>query len=69
MIFVIEHEKDNIWQCETVYGVEDLDTSQYQPIKKIFLCENREEVAAVVKEIHRERFQPFNEAKYGKESS
>ena len=35
MIFVVEHEKDGIWQCETVYGVEDLDTTQYQPIKKI----------------------------------
>jgi hypothetical protein len=69
MIFVIEHEKDNIWQCETLYGVEDLDTSQYQPIKKIFLCENREEVAEVVKEIHRLRFEPHNKAKYGEENS
>lgn len=65
MIFVVEHEKDGIWQCETVYGVEDLDTSMYQPVKKIFLCENRDEVAAVVKEIHRERFEPHNRAKYG----
>jgi hypothetical protein len=48
-----------------VYGVEDLDTSQYQPVKKIFLCENREEVAEVIKEIHRLRFEPFNKEKYG----
>jgi len=69
MIFVVEHEHDGIWQCQSIYGVEDLDTSQYQPIKKIFLCETRDEVAEVVKEIHRERFGPQNEAKYGKESN
>lgn len=51
MIFVIEHERDGYPQVETVYGVEDLDTSQYQPIKKIFLCETRDEVAEVVKEL------------------
>ena len=33
-IFVVEHERDGAWQVETVI-CEDLDTSQYQPIKKI----------------------------------
>lgn len=56
MIFVVEHERDGVWQIEVVSGVEDLDTSQYQPIKKIFLCENSEESAAVVRELHDMRF-------------
>ena len=55
MIFVVEHEKDGIWQCETVYGVEDLDTSQYQPIKKIFLCETMDEAVAVSDDLHKQR--------------
>ncbi len=56
MIFVVEHEKDGIWQIEVVSGVEDLDTAMYQPIKKIFLCENSDESTAVVKELHDMRF-------------
>lgn len=66
MIFVVEHEKDNIWQVETIRGVEDLDTSQYQPVKKIFLCENDEEVSVVINEINKERFETHNREKYAK---
>ena len=32
-IFVVEHERDGVWQVETVI-CEDLDTSQYQPDRK-----------------------------------
>lgn len=46
MIFVIEHKRDNKWQVDTVI-CEDLDTTQYQPVQKIFLCENMEEAIAV----------------------
>ena len=53
-IFVVEHERDGAWQVETVI-CEDLDTAQYQPIKKIFLCETMDEVAAVNKELHNAR--------------
>lgn len=56
MIFVVEHERDGVWQVEVVSGVEDLDTFLYQPINKIFLCENSEESSAVVKELHDMRF-------------
>lgn len=56
MIFVVEHERGGPWQVEVVTGVEDLDTSMYQPIKKIFLCESFDESAAVVKELHNMRF-------------
>ena len=45
-IFVVEHFKDNAWQIETVI-CEDLDTSQYQPVQKIFLCETMDEARAV----------------------
>ena len=56
MIFVIEHEKNGVLQCEIVEGVEDLDTSSYQPVKKIFLCETQEEANAVMHELSDERF-------------
>ena len=53
-IFVVEHERDGVWQVETVI-CEDLDTSQYQPIKKIFVCESMDEVTEVNNELHKER--------------
>ena len=65
MIFVVEHERGGIWQIEVVSGVEDLDTSQYQPIKKIFLCENADESAAVIRELHEQRFNKGESEKYG----
>ena len=53
-IFVVEHNKDGAWQVETII-CEDLDTSQYQPIQKIFVCENMDEARAVSDELHNER--------------
>ena len=53
-IFVVEHFKDSAWQIETVI-CEDLDTSQYQPVQKIFLCETMDEARAVSDELHNER--------------
>ena len=53
-IFVVEHFKDSVWQVETVI-CEDLDTSQYQPIQKIFVCETMDEARAVSDELHDER--------------
>ena len=53
-IFVVEHFKDNAWQVETVI-CEDLDTSQYQPIQKIFVCETMDEARVVSDELHDER--------------
>lgn len=54
MIFVIEHKRDNIWQVEIV-TCEDLDTSQYQPVQKIFLCDNHEEAMMVYENLHDQR--------------
>ena len=53
-IFVVEHYKDDTWQVETII-CEDLDTSQYQPVQKIFLCETLDEARAVSDELHNER--------------
>lgn len=53
-IFVVEHNKDGAWQIETII-CEDLDTSQYQPIQKIFVCETMDEARAVSDELHNER--------------
>lgn len=54
MIFVIEHKRDGAWQVDTVI-CEDLDTSQYQPVQKIFLCETMDEAVAVNDELHAQR--------------
>jgi hypothetical protein len=53
-IFVVEHNKDGAWQVETII-CEDLDTSQYQPIQKIFVCESMDEARVVSDELHNER--------------
>jgi len=53
-IFVVEHKRDGAWQVETII-CEDLDTSQYQPIQKIFVCETMDEARAVSDELHNER--------------
>lgn len=54
MIFVIEHNRDNVWQVDTVI-CEDLDTSQYQPVQKIFLCETMDEAVIVSDDLHKQR--------------
>ena len=54
MIFVIEHGSNNAWNVETVI-CEDLDTSQYQPVQKIFLCETMDEAVAVSDDLHKQR--------------
>ena len=55
-IFVVEHKRDGAWQVETVI-CEDLDTSQYQPIQKIFVCEDMGEARAVSDELHQQRLE------------
>jgi hypothetical protein len=57
MHFVIEHEKDGPWQLQILLDKEEIDTTQFEPIKKIFFCENMQEVDMVVTEIKRARFQ------------
>lgn len=54
MIFVIEHNRDGAWGVDTVI-CEDLDTSQYQPVQKIFLCETMDEAVTVSDDLHKQR--------------
>jgi len=57
MIFVIEHEKDGVWQLQTLVDVDEINPSEFEPVKKIFLCETKEEAAIVISEIRKERFE------------
>lgn len=54
MIFVIEHKRGGAWQVDTVI-CEDLDTEQYQPVQKIFLCETMDEAVTVSDDLHKQR--------------
>ena len=56
MIFVIEHEKGGPWQLQILVDVDEINTKDYEPFKKIFVCETMEEVTVVVDEIKKERF-------------
>ena len=56
MHMVIEHEKGGPWQLQVLTDTDEIETKDYEPIKKIFFCENMAEVEMGVKEIKRERF-------------
>lgn len=56
MIFVIEHEKGGPWQLQILVDTDEIDTTQFEPLKKIFLCETMQEATFVVNEIRKERF-------------
>jgi hypothetical protein len=57
MIFVVEHEKDGVWQLQTLLDVDEINTEEFEPIKKIFLCETIDEAAVVIGELRKERFE------------
>ena len=56
MIFVVEHEKGGPWQLQILVDVDEIDTKQFEPFRKIFICETMDEAAVVVDEIKKERF-------------
>ena len=55
MHLVVEHEKGGTYQLQVLVDTDEIDTTQFEPIKKIFFCENMMEVEMVVTEIKRER--------------
>ena len=55
MIFVIEHENGGPWQVQILVDVEEIDTTKFEPFKKIFLCESMGEATIIVDEIRKER--------------
>jgi hypothetical protein len=55
MHLVVEHEKGSTYQLQVLIDVDEIDTTQFEPVKKIFFCENMMEVVMVVCEIKREK--------------
>jgi hypothetical protein len=51
--FVVEHEYKGHPMFETITGVEDIDISMFDKILTLWVCENKEEVEAVEKELRR----------------
>jgi hypothetical protein len=56
MIFVVEHGKAAPWQLQILVDVDEIDTTQFESVRKIFLCETMEETAIVVDEMRKDRF-------------
>lgn len=56
MIFVVEHEKGGPWQLQILVDVDEIETKNFEPVRKIFLCESMDEATFVVNEIRKERF-------------
>jgi len=57
--FVVEHEYKGYPLFETISGVEDIDTSLFDKIITMWVCETPEEVDAVENELRRKH------ARYG----
>jgi hypothetical protein len=55
MHLVVEYEKGGTYQLQVLIDVDEIDTTQFEPVKKIFFCENMMEVVMVVCEIKREK--------------
>lgn len=51
--FVVEHEYKGYPLFETITGVEDIDTSMFDKILTLWVCETPEEVNAVESELRR----------------
>jgi hypothetical protein len=51
--FVVEHEYKGYPMFETITGVEDIDISMFDKILTLWVCDNKEEVEAVEKELRR----------------
>jgi len=51
--FVVEHEYKGYPLFETITGVEDIDTSLFDKILTMWVCETPEEVNAVENELRR----------------
>jgi phage-related protein len=56
MIFVVEHEKGGPWQLQVLENVEEINTKDFEPVRKIFFCETMDEAQVVVNEIIHQRF-------------
>jgi hypothetical protein len=51
MIFLIEREKGNEYRFELVLGRDEIDPSEFGPVKNLFFCESFEEAMDVMDEL------------------
>jgi hypothetical protein len=54
--YIIEHRYKGNYVMETISGVEDIDTTVYQDILGIWVCENQEEVQIMEKQLKEMRY-------------
>jgi len=53
--FIIEHRRNGDYIMETIYGVEDIDTSIYQDLLGIWVCDSMEEMLIMEKQLQEMR--------------
>ena len=53
--FIVEHRYKGHYVMETVTGVEDLDTSRYENLLGIWVCDSFEELQIMEKELREMR--------------
>ena len=49
--FIVEHRYKGNYVMETISGVEDLDTSRYEDLLGIWVCDSFEELQVMEKEL------------------
>lgn len=54
-VFVVEHRRNDKYRIEIVSGQEDLDTSQYDDIMSIWVCDDLLEATMTVAELYKLR--------------
>jgi len=59
--FIVEHRHNGNYVMETLMGVEDIDTSIYQSLLGIWVCDSMEETIVMEKQLQ--------EMRHGKRSS
>ena len=53
--FIVEHRYKGNYVMETITGVEDIDTSRYQNLLGIWVCDSFEELQIMEKELREMR--------------
>ena len=49
MIFVVEHSDGK--KIDVLLDVDEIDTTPYRPVEKLFICENMDETKIVIEEL------------------
>ena len=53
--FIVEHKYQGCYVMETITGVEDLDTSRFKELLRIWVCDSSEELKVMEKQIREMR--------------